>query len=342
MNKVISIIIPTYNMEKYLDKCLSSLIIDGLDRIEVIVVNDGSKDGSLDIAKTYANKYPSSFVIIDKENGNYGSCINVGLYRATGKYIKILDADDSFVTEYFAEMLSVLEKLDVDLFLSDYIRVYDNRTKREMLDIPKCEILDFTNVCKKSKKTLLRIWMHNITFKRENLIKINYKQTEGVYYTDNEWKFKPMSTVKLAYYWDKPVYNYLIGREGQSVSDDVMVKHMNDDLIVTLAMVKAYGAMCELNPEMKDIYFYTIYRRIRWIYKTNIIKRRLFDNKDLMRFDSELQCLSLALYKKVGKELLSTPLLLFPYISIWRKNPTGRYIKNIVDLFYLKKRLLKK
>jgi glycosyltransferase involved in cell wall biosynthesis len=70
MNKVLSIIIPTYNMERYLEKCLSSLIIDGLERVEVIVVNDGSKDRSLDIAQSFASKYPESFVIIDKGNGN--------------------------------------------------------------------------------------------------------------------------------------------------------------------------------------------------------------------------------------------------------------------------------
>ena len=85
MSKVISIIIPTYNMEAYLDKCLTSLIIDGMERVEVVVVNDGSRDSSLAIAQSYAEKYPESFVVIDKPNGNYGSCINAGLYRATGK-----------------------------------------------------------------------------------------------------------------------------------------------------------------------------------------------------------------------------------------------------------------
>ena len=74
MGKVISIVIPTYNMEEYLDKCLSSLLINGMERVEVIVVNDGSSDGSLTVAQTYVDKYPESFIVIDKKNGNYGSC----------------------------------------------------------------------------------------------------------------------------------------------------------------------------------------------------------------------------------------------------------------------------
>ena len=85
MNKVISILIPTYNMEKYLGRCLDSLLIEEIDIVEVIVINDGSKDRSSEIAHSYEERFPNSFVVIDKENGNYGSCINAGLSRASGK-----------------------------------------------------------------------------------------------------------------------------------------------------------------------------------------------------------------------------------------------------------------
>ena len=90
MNKILTIIIPTYNMEKYLRRCLDSLIIDeeGMKQLEVLVINDGSKDSSSQIAHEYQDKYPDTFRVIDKENGNYGSCINRGLKEATGKYVK--------------------------------------------------------------------------------------------------------------------------------------------------------------------------------------------------------------------------------------------------------------
>lgn len=98
MEKQISIIIPTYNMEKYIGQCLDSLLIPEFDEVEILVVNDGYKDRSSEIAHSYANRYPDSIRVIDKSNGNYGSCINAALPVATGRYVKILDADDSFDT----------------------------------------------------------------------------------------------------------------------------------------------------------------------------------------------------------------------------------------------------
>ena len=107
MEKIVSIVVPTYNMENYLRKDLESLIIsEGLENVEVIVVNDGSRDKSLDIATEYAEKYPYVFRIIDKPNGNYGSCINAALRIASGKYIKIMDADDSFDTDNFKTLVA--------------------------------------------------------------------------------------------------------------------------------------------------------------------------------------------------------------------------------------------
>ena len=106
MDKILSIIVPTYNMEKYLERCLSSLIVsdEQMAMLEVLVINDGSKDRSSEIAHGYESRYPDTFRVIDKTNGHYGSCVNRGLQEATGKYVKVLDADDWFNTENFAEI----------------------------------------------------------------------------------------------------------------------------------------------------------------------------------------------------------------------------------------------
>ena len=128
MDKILSIIIPTYNMEKYLRKCLESLVVseENLKCLEVLVVNDGSKDSSSLIAHEYETKYPQTFRVIDKENGNYGSCVNRGLKEAKGKYIKLLDSDDSFVNETFDEFVHFLMTEDADLFINDYCIVDAN------------------------------------------------------------------------------------------------------------------------------------------------------------------------------------------------------------------------
>ena len=107
MIKLLTIVIPTYNMEAYLNRCLDSLLVsdEQMQLLEVLVINDGSKDNSSAIAHEYEAKYPNTFRVIDKENGNYGSCVNRGLKEASGKYIKVLDADDWFDTTEFEKYL---------------------------------------------------------------------------------------------------------------------------------------------------------------------------------------------------------------------------------------------
>lgn len=117
MEKLITIIIPTYNMERYLAKCLDTLVIsdENMGLLEVLVVNDGSKDASGRIAHWYEGKYPATFRVIDKENGNYGSCVNKGLQEAKGKYVKVLDADATFAREEFNGYVDFLKETDADL-----------------------------------------------------------------------------------------------------------------------------------------------------------------------------------------------------------------------------------
>lgn len=97
MDKVLTVIVPVYNMEKYIRQCLESLVIGG-----VLVVLDGSKDGSAEIAYEFVEQYPDTFRIIYKANGGHGSAINTGLMMASGEYVKILDSDD-----WVERMLSV-------------------------------------------------------------------------------------------------------------------------------------------------------------------------------------------------------------------------------------------
>ena len=120
MKKILTVVIPTYNMQDYLRRCLDSLIIpeEQMKQLEVLVVNDGSKDSSSAIAHEYQDKYPNTFRVIDKENGNYGSCVNRGLKEATGKYFRILDADDWFDNvelKKFVQSLNYIPSVDVVL-----------------------------------------------------------------------------------------------------------------------------------------------------------------------------------------------------------------------------------
>ena len=126
-NKVLSVVIPTYNMESYLRRCLDSVTrSDVPDSLELIVVNDGSTDSSLAIMQEYAKERPDIVNIIDKPNGHYGSCVNHGLKETTGKYVKILDADDFFNTPNLDAVLTFLEDCTADLVVTDVLRVTIN------------------------------------------------------------------------------------------------------------------------------------------------------------------------------------------------------------------------
>lgn len=119
MDKIVSFIIPSYNVEKYLNICLTSFLNpEVLDQIEVIVVDDGSKDQTAQIARTYIEQYPQVFRLISKENGGHGSAINAGTAQAVGRYLKVIDADDWVVTENLKEFVEKLTDCSADVVLS--------------------------------------------------------------------------------------------------------------------------------------------------------------------------------------------------------------------------------
>lgn len=224
MDKVLSIIIPTYNMEKYLRKCLDSLIVsdENLQWLEVLVVNDGSKDASSQIAHEYEAKYPQTFRVIDKENGNYGSCINRGLKDATGKYVKVLDADDYSVPSTLNEYLLFLTKNDADAFITDFEIVDSNDTvtrKRDFTHIfrEKAIVMSFSDLLASNKDIVFQ--MHALTYKLSMIREMGYKQTEGISYTDTEWATILMTGVKSICYYPYSIYRYLLGREGQTMAN---------------------------------------------------------------------------------------------------------------------------
>ena len=131
--KVLTIVVPVYNTEKYIKRCLDSLDNTEINsKIEVLIVSDGSKDNAIIIAKEYEKRLPDTFKIIEKENGGHGSTINKGLELATGKYFRVLDSDDWVDSKNFIDFVNKIEKIDVDLIVTDYSKeyVYDNRSEK--------------------------------------------------------------------------------------------------------------------------------------------------------------------------------------------------------------------
>lgn len=141
MNKLLTIAVPAYNMELYLKRCLDSILLPKLQNsLEVILINDGSKDNTLSIARHYEKQYPEMLQVIDKTNGGWGSAINCAIQEAIGKYFKILDADDWFDSKALVDFVSLLENIDVDLVATSFSYEYDSQeSKNDIYDIQLCD-----------------------------------------------------------------------------------------------------------------------------------------------------------------------------------------------------------
>lgn len=218
-------------MEKYLKRCLDSVLISSiLDKIEIIIVNDGSTDGSLAIMESYKAQFPQSIIVINKSNRRAGSCRNVALKIACGKYFKILDADDWFDSDAFVKYIRTLEKANVDMVLTNYSREFASGgsitafSENDVKDIVPGNEYDFSQF--DLDNHLLA--MHGITYLTELLTRMRFQCTEGINYTDTEYCFYPLPYIKNYIYLDITLYKYYIGRDGQSISETSVVKNRND------------------------------------------------------------------------------------------------------------------
>lgn len=329
MNKIITIVIPLYNMERYIGHCLDSLLIDrDLDKVEILVINDGSEDRSSEIAHGYADRHPASIRVIDKKNGNYGSCINHALKIATGKYVKVLDADDSFDTDNFRQFVKKLTEIDVDMVLTDYLVVDGKNHVDRMIvqKMPPDQPLEISTLAERLFN--LPIQMHAVTYRTAILHETGYRQTEGIYYTDQEWTFYPVKAVSTVYYYPAVVYRYLEGRAGQTIEMATQIRNIGHHQTIACRELEEY---VQMNHNLAtDSYFRgrlmrlceTVYRRYL------ILAPNKFEIGELVKFDNEIsQCAPIV-------ELLEERVSIFgfKYIGHWRRSHESNAIPLRISL----------
>jgi glycosyltransferase involved in cell wall biosynthesis len=223
-------------MEKYLDRSVGSLLVpEVLDKLEIIIVNDGSKDRTLEIANGYKAKYPQSVIVIDKPNGHYGSTVNAALKIATGKYFRILDADDWFNSEALGKFVAKLEELDVDCVYTQYTLCEDD--KLSLRTVKNIEFETIYDLAKFSAPNSTYC-MHSLTHRREFLISIQYEQTHGICYTDTEYVYIPLIQAKTICFLELNIYQYIRGRDDQSMSPKSLAKNYAHFLIILERMIQ--------------------------------------------------------------------------------------------------------
>lgn len=237
---LLSIAIPTYNMEKLLPRLLEDLAAMPLLRgkVEVIVVNDGSTDGSLALAREFERKAPDLFRVIDKPNGGHGSCINAGLDAARGRYFRLVDADDRLNGGSLVRVLRFLEDADVDALVNDYVR-FDPDDREELITyadrLDPDRVYDFDGIVHALHRDLSHLCylhMHALTWRTQVLRDADLRITEHSFYVDQEYITFPLPFAKTFAYRPWPLYRYLVGRPGQSVNPAVFLKRLGQHFAV--------------------------------------------------------------------------------------------------------------
>lgn len=309
MEKILTIVVPSYNVEKYLRKNLDSMLDPQvLEDIEIIVVDDGStKDRTPEIADEYANKYPDTVRVIHKENGGHGSAINVTMPIARGKYYCILDADDFMNTNTWVEYINRLKGVDADIVLHDYQVVnpeYEVIGKRVFPRLPKEQLLPLDNYLKKilrfgnltHNRIITFLGTHTVVTKTQILRDNPFHVTEHHPYEDAEYSLYYTCHAKTFFYIPMVQRNYLVGTSTQSVnhvSKQRYYKHYED---IIHSLVNIYNN-ANLSPNY-DLYA----MRMIAHYLTGLVATYLsFDSpekkQELMNFDSWLKETCPAVYR---------------------------------------------
>lgn len=329
-DKILTIGIPAYNMEELLPRCLDSVVsARNIDKLDIIVVNDGSKDRTLEIAKEYEAKYPQSVKVIDKQNGGWGTAINKTISEAQGKYYKSLDSDDWFITDNLDNLVELLENIEVDMVLTDYNEVKQGAGTEEIViageDLAEISVGDYLRSANYKTPPI-----HAVTFRTAALRK-RKDAVEPKFYADIDYvmcTLKHIDSVKIIH---RNIYQYFLGRSGQSVSDEGYNKHFTDFINVTKKLIPIVtetanrGESDSLHIAFKlntGVLSVNVYR----ILMMNRFQRKNPESKKMLKaFDKYLKTECPELYGYVGNK---KGMGFIPYIKIWRT--TGFNIFSVI------------
>lgn len=242
MNKLLSIVIPVYNVEKFIDKCISSLIVPGekqLQLLDIVIINDGTPDNSAVLAHEWEKKYPDIIRVIDQENRGHGGAWNHGTELAVGKYLLYLDSDDWLETGELSRLITYLGHCDTDMVMLDSKKYYAatdtyEDTNRHVELVPD-KIYDADQF-----DWLATGHGYNMTYAHDTVYRTYMMQQylplfcEHVMYDDVSLQAIPIAIAKDFIYTKLNIYRYYIGRPGQSFDPKVRAVRAADDVTKVL------------------------------------------------------------------------------------------------------------
>lgn len=307
--KILTLILPTYNAQKFLDKGLTSMILpaEWMEKLEVIVVNDGSSDNSAEVAQQYVDRYPGTFCILNKQNGGHGSGINAGVKAARGRYFKVIDADDWVDTDALMQTMQILEQEPpVDALIQSY-RTHDISTSpatvktiavappsqeqtvyslEELMDGPYC-----TNC----------MTFHGLTYRTDFYRNQHYDMPEHVFYEDQEYSTIPLCRAQTLRVLDLPLYEYRIGDVNQSVSSASMLKRLDHFLTVERRMLAFEPNLIDCPDGAYAFWEHKMSKFLTDIYRVMLIRskdKRIYRNA-AENLTQEVRVISESLYQRI-------------------------------------------
>ena len=259
--KLLTFAIPSYNSQDYMEHCINSLLPGGED-VEILVVDDGSKDRTAEIADEYERKYPGIVRAIHQENGGHGEAVNAGIRNATGLFFKVVDSDDWVDEEAYLKILAKLRELAggdtvLDMFIANYVYEKEGAKHKKVMNyhtaFPRDKVFTWKDV--KFFMTGQYILMHSVIYRTQLLRECGLELPKHTFYVDNIYVYKPLPSVKHMYYMDVDFYRYFIGRDDQSVNEKVMISRIDQQIKVNKIMVDEFDLWKIPNARLRHYMF---------------------------------------------------------------------------------------
>jgi glycosyltransferase involved in cell wall biosynthesis len=226
-----------------MEKCIESILPGGED-VEIIIVDDGSKDRTAEIADDFARRFPSIVKAVHQENGGHGEAVNTGLAHATGLYFKVVDSDDWVDPDSYRQILDRLRELvaagtSIDMFLANYVYEKEGAKHKKVMrqtGFPTDRVFSWNDVRRFHKGHY--ILMHSVIYRTMLLRECGLRLPDHTFYVDNIYVYKPLPYVHTMYYMDVDFYRYFIGRDDQSVNEKVMISRIDQQIKVNKIMIE--------------------------------------------------------------------------------------------------------
>ncbi len=315
MQKTITFGIPCYNSANDMDRCINSILkgSEYADDVEIIIVNDGSHDETPAKADAWAAEYPEIIRVVHQENGGHGMAVLAGLREAQGTYYKVVDSDDWLDGDALREMLGYLrgfiaDDVRIDLFVANYVYEHVADNTQNVISykgaLPRKKVIGWDKIGHFNMSQ--NLLMHSLTYRTDVVREANPPLPAHTFYVDNIYAYQPLPHCKTLFYADIDLYRYFIGREGQSVNEQTMVKRIDQQLRITRVMMHAYHLYDDI-PEPKLRSYMTGYFNLMMVVSS--VFSHLSDAPDaadnLKALWNELEEYDERMYKRARRSIMN-------------------------------------